>query len=82
MSSPNSSDSNRRFARFHPVDVAAQRIDFAVVRDVAERMRQRPARKRIRAESLVNDGQSRFHVADRPDPGSTISIWSADSMPL
>src|SRR6185295_5145759 len=32
-------------------------IDFAVMRDVAERMRQRPARERVRAEALVNDGQ-------------------------
>ncbi len=49
-------------ARVHPVDVAAQRVDFAVVRDVAVRMRQRPRRKRIGAETLVHQRERRLHV--------------------
>ena len=69
------------FARLHPVDVAAQRVDFAVVRDVTERMRERPARKRVRAESLVNHGQRGFHERILPDPGNTFDL-SAESIPL
>ena len=44
-------------ARAHPVDVAAQRVDLAVVRDEAVRMRQRPRRERVRAEPLVHQRQ-------------------------
>ena len=33
MSSPNSVGLEQRLARVHPVDVAAQRVDLAVVRD-------------------------------------------------
>ena len=71
MSSPKNSDSNCALARLHPVDVAAQRIDFSVVRDVAERMRQRPARKRVRAESLVDDGQRGLDARIDRDRGNT-----------
>ena len=49
-------------ARPHPVDVAAQRVDFAVVRDVPIRVRQRPRRKRIRAEALVHERKRRLDV--------------------
>ena len=49
-----------RLARVHPVDVAAKRVDLAVVRDVAVRMRERPRRKRVRAESLVHERERRF----------------------
>ena len=38
---------HRRLARRHPVVVAAQRVDFAVMRDVAVRMRQRPRWERV-----------------------------------
>ena len=51
-----------RLARAHPVDVAPQRVDFTVVRDVAVRMRQRPRRERIRAEPLVHQRQCRLHA--------------------
>ena len=69
-----------RFARFHPIDIAAERVDFSVVRDVPERMCQRPARKCVGAETLVNDGKSRddsrvdqireinFHLLRREHP--------------
>ena len=51
---------HQRFARLHPVDVAAQRVDLAVVGDVPIRMRQRPRRKRVRAEALVHERERRL----------------------
>jgi len=50
------------FARAHPVDVAAQRVDLAVVRDVAVRVRERPRRKRVGAEALVDEGERRLDI--------------------
>ena len=50
-----------RLARVHPVDVAAQRVDFAVVADVAIGMRELPARKRIGREALVHQAQRADH---------------------
>ena len=50
----------QRLARVHPVDVAAQRVDLAVVGDVAIRVRQRPRRKRVGAESLMHQRQRRL----------------------
>ena len=50
-----------RLPRVHPVDVAAQRVDLAVVRDVAIRMRARPTGKCVCAEPRVNQRQRRFH---------------------
>ena len=50
------------FARAHPVDVAAQRVDLAVVRDVAVRVRQRPGRERVGAEALVHERERRLDV--------------------
>ena len=41
-------------ARGHGVAVAAQRVDFAVVRQQAERLRQRPRRKRIGRIALMH----------------------------
>ena len=43
-----------RFASAQAVEVTAQRIDFAVMSEVAERMSQRPSRERIRGVALVN----------------------------
>ena len=40
--------------RRHPVDVAAQRVDLAVVRDVAVGMRQRPGREGVGGEALMH----------------------------
>ncbi len=50
------------FARAHPVDVAAQRVDLAVVRDVAVGVGERPRRERVRAEALVHERERRLHV--------------------
>ena len=61
MSSPKSFGFEHRLARVHPVDVAAQRVDFAVVRDVTIRMRAVPARESVRAEAGMNQRQRAFH---------------------
>ncbi len=47
-------------ARAHPVDVAAQGVDLAVVRDVAIRVRERPRRERVGAEALMHERERRF----------------------
>ena len=44
-----------RLARAHPVAVAAQRVDLAVVRDHAVRMRELPARERVRRVAGVDE---------------------------
>ncbi len=49
-----------RLARPHPVDVAAQRVDLAVVGDVAERVRELPARERVRREARVDERERRL----------------------
>ena len=44
----------------HPVDVAAQRVDLAVVGDVAVRVRQLPARERVGREARVDERERRL----------------------
>ena len=56
-SSPNRSLCEQSLARSHPVDVAAQRVDLAVVRDEPVGVRQRPRRERVRAEALMHQRQ-------------------------
>ena len=51
----------QRLARAHPVDVAAQCVDLAVVGDEAERMRQRPGRKGVGREARMHQRQRRRH---------------------
>ncbi len=46
-----------RLARVHPVAVASQGVDLAVVRDVAVRVRERPGRERVRREPRVHQDQ-------------------------
>ena len=46
-----------RLAGVHPVHVAAQRVDLAIVRDVAIRMRQLPTGKCIRRKALVDKAE-------------------------
>ncbi len=70
------------FARAHPVDVAGERVDLAVVRDEAVRMRERPRRERVGAEPLVHERQRRLRDPDRVRSGNIGSIWLAVSMPL
>jgi hypothetical protein len=56
-SSPEQIGREVRLARVHPVDVAAQGVDFAVVRHVTVRMRAFPGRKRVRAEARMHEAQ-------------------------
>ena len=46
-----------RLSRRHPVDVAAQRIDLAVVRDHPIGMREPPGRERVGREALMDERQ-------------------------
>ena len=46
-----------RLARADPVEVAAQGVDLAVVRQVAERLSKFPGGERVGAVALVDDGQ-------------------------
>jgi hypothetical protein len=46
---------HQRFARPHPVAVALERVDLAVVREVAVRVRERPRRERVRGEPAVHE---------------------------
>ena len=52
----------QRLARVHPVHIAAKRIDFAVVRDVAIRMSPLPTGKRIGGEALVHQAQRAHNI--------------------
>ena len=53
---------HRGLARRHPVVVAAQRVDLAVVRDHPVGMRQRPGRERIGREALVHQRERALEV--------------------
>ena len=58
-SAPSSSRFHRAPARVHPVDVAAHRVDLAVVGDEAVRVRQLPGREGVGREALVHQRQRR-----------------------
>ena len=49
-------------ARRHPVDVAAQRVDFAVMGDHPVGMRQRPGREGVGREALMHQRQRAFEI--------------------
>ena len=61
-SSPSTLRAQQPLAGAHPVDVAGQRVDLAVVRDVAVGVGQRPRRERVRAEALVHERERRLDV--------------------
>ena len=48
--------------RRHPVDVAAQRVDFAVMGDHPVGMRQRPGREGVGREALMHQRQRAFEI--------------------
>ena len=48
--------------RVHPVDVAADGVDLAVVRDEAEGMGEVPGRERVGAVPLMHEGQRACHL--------------------
>ena len=51
----------QRLAGVHPVDVAAERVDLAVVRDVAVRVRAVPAGEGVGREARVDKADRGFH---------------------
>ncbi len=53
---------HRRLPRRHPVVVAAQRVDLAVMRDHAVGMRQRPGRERVGGEALMHQRQRALEI--------------------
>src|ERR1043166_4581282 len=53
---------HRSLAGRHPVDVAAQRIDLAVMRDHPVGMRQRPGRERVGGEALMHQRQRALEI--------------------
>ena len=48
-------------ARVHPIDIAAQRVDLAVVDQIAIRMRAFPTRESVGAETRVDQRERGFH---------------------
>ena len=62
MSSPIQRRRHRRLPRRHPVVVAAQRVDLAVVRDHAVGMRQRPGREGVGREALMHQRQRALEI--------------------
>ncbi len=53
---------HRRLPRSHPVGVAAQRVDLAVMRDHAIGMRQRPCREGVGREALVHERERALEI--------------------
>ena len=53
--------SQERLAGLHPVDVAVEGVDLAVVRDVVVRVRTFPAREGIRREARVDEREGGVH---------------------
>ena len=49
-------------AGVHPVDVAAHGVDFAVVGDVAEGMRELPGGEGVGGEALVDEAERADHA--------------------
>jgi hypothetical protein len=52
----------QRLSCRHPIVVAAQRVDFAVMRNHSVRMRQRPGWKRVGREALVNKRERALEI--------------------
>ena len=53
---------HRRLPRRHPVDVAAQRVDLAVVGDHPVGMRERPGREGVGGEALVHERERALEI--------------------
>ena len=71
----------RGLARAHPVAVAHERVDLAVVGDEPVRVRERPARERVGGEARVDERQRRRRRSSRRSAKNGAS-WCAMSMPL
>ena len=50
------------FARLERIQIAAQRVDLPIVRQIPVRMREAPGRERVGAVPLMNDGERRGEV--------------------
>ena len=68
--------------RLHPVAVAAQRVDLAVVRDVAERLREVPRRERVGREPRVHDRDRARRARRTADRRRTAAAAAGSSRPL
>ena len=51
-----------RFTRSHVIEIAADRVDFTVVREIAERVGERPGREGVRAVTLVDNRKRALEV--------------------
>ena len=71
MSSPNSGDANSASRACIQFDVAAQRVDLAVVRDEAVRVRAVPGRERVRGEARVHERERARRSSGRAGRGRT-----------
>ena len=60
---------HRPAPRIHPVDVAADGVDLAVMRQEAVRVRQLPGREGVGREALMHQRQRRLRSAGCADPG-------------
>ena len=73
---------HRPAPRIHPVDVAADGVDFAVMGQEAVRVRQLPGRERVGGEALMHQRQRRRASADCADRGRNCRPAVASSSPL
>ena len=71
-----------RLPRRHPVDVAAQRVDLAVVRDHPVGMREAPGRERVGGEALMHERERRLEARVAAGPGNRAPSWCTSTMPL
>lgn len=55
--------------RTRPLAVTSDGVDFTVMREVAERLRQRPARYGVSGKALVKQADGRFQTQVREGPG-------------
>ena len=71
-----------RLPRPHPVDVPAQRVDLAVVRDQPVRVGELPARERVRRVARVDERERAREARVAAGRGSSRGSCGADSIPL
>ncbi len=72
----------RRLAGAHPVDVAGQRVDLAVVGEQPQRLGELPAREGVGREARVDDGERATAARDRAGRRRSAAAAGALSIPL
>ena len=77
----NSRGLEHRLAGPHPVAVAADGVDLAVVRDEPVRVRQRPGRERVGGEPGVHQGEVAARTAGRTGQGRTAQAAARSACP-